>query len=153
MIVVIPTPADDPEPPAARALRTEGLWAITAVCADPFSYGRLVAALVGSGDDFVLVEHDVVPWPGAVRELMVCQHAEAACVFEYHNLGFRGGFGYSLGCSRFRDPGRLGLDLDEIAETPWQMVDTRLWEMAGHPPAHVHAPGVGHARRVPSLHS
>lgn len=55
---------------AHRALLAEGVAHEEHVCAGPFGYAALVAGAWRDG--FVLVEHDVVPWVGAVRELLEC---------------------------------------------------------------------------------
>lgn len=46
-----------------------------------FGYGQLLDELWAGRQRFVLLEHDVVPWPGAVDRLMRCPRLW--CVHEY----------------------------------------------------------------------
>lgn len=70
---------------AHRALRAEGVAHEEHVCAGRFGYGRLVAAAFQRGEGFVLVEHDVVPWVGAVAQLVECEGDW--CGFRYARSG------------------------------------------------------------------
>lgn len=57
---------------AHRALCAEGVEHEEHVCDGPTGYAALVADAWRQGG-FVLVEHDVVPWVGAIRQLEECE--------------------------------------------------------------------------------
>jgi hypothetical protein len=40
--------------------------------ADPYAYGQLLAGLWGRGGDLIIVEQDIVPAPGMIRDLLHC---------------------------------------------------------------------------------
>ena len=143
-VVIIPTP--DADCPAHRALRMEGIEIEVVTLGNDFDYERLLADLWQRGN-FILVEWDIVPWPGLIRELIACP--ARFCVSCYHNGGFDGGWGFSLGCVKFstdfiRDH---EVDLHLLRSTDWRNLDTVFWKELRHPPAHIHHPGVGHASR------
>lgn len=70
---------------------------------DPQHYGRLVKHMWGIGNGFVLVEDDVVPWPGAINQMLEC--GEDWCAFEFPRTQPtyepRSGWCLGLGCVRF----------------------------------------------------
>lgn len=111
-------------------------------------YGAFFAARWRERQTFVNVEHDVVPWPGAIESLLDCP--ERWCAFNYHLPCHRtGGIGTAgpLGCVK--------LSAEFIAATPtmwdepcdWRVCDVRVRDVAN--PAgltvHEHTPGVVHA--------
>lgn len=57
---------------ASRALLMEGIVHEEHVCQGEFGYGRLIADTWRQGEGFILVEHDIVPWPGALRAMWDC---------------------------------------------------------------------------------
>jgi hypothetical protein len=116
-----------------------------------YAYDRLFRSLWAEGEPFIVVEHDVLPWPGALQQLWQCDCAWGA--FQYFIFGE---LRVQLGCAKF-DPSRLGdCPLDELV--PWQRLDwavmTALVER-GHS-GHLHTPAVthlnyGHQRMTRSL--
>jgi hypothetical protein len=142
-------PALSGDCPAALALRAEGLYPQVVIMDDDLAYGRLLARLWREGAGFVLVEHDVVPWPGAVAGMASCR--EAYCGHRYQIAGQLGG---TLGCVRF--------SAALIAEHPdlpatwagshWSNLDIKLtnalWDV-GVREYHVHEPPVAHLHIYP----
>ena len=102
MLVVVPALGRTCE--ASRALNAEGVDFLLVEMEDEGHYGRLLADLWESGRGFTIVEHDVVPWPGALRRLADCERGW--CGYEYP-LGKRGKLGGALGCVRFSTRFRL----------------------------------------------
>lgn len=84
------------------------------------------------GSGFIVVEHDAVPWPGAVRKLRECP--EPWCAYGHTEaVDFSPGTGYetSLHCAKFGAdliarapdlPAALGLDVN------WRNLATRITE-------------------------
>lgn len=70
MLVVIP--ALTRECPAVKALELEGVKHDVVLMEDDYSYSELMMALWNNGDSFMILEHDVVPWPGAIEKLAQC---------------------------------------------------------------------------------
>ncbi len=69
----------------------------------PYGYRSYFRDRWRAGETFISVEHDVVPWPGALEQLWACP--ELWCVYGYHdNDNFADpavtGFPY-LGCVKF----------------------------------------------------
>lgn len=84
--------------PAVKALREEGIdFRFIDVSDDDFAYGRLMTDLWDKKEGFIILEHDVVPWPGALTELMFCDHPYCAYRYSYtpHNQIS------ALGCMKF----------------------------------------------------
>lgn len=122
-----------------------------------FSYFDLLSRLWGEEETFVIVEHDVVPWPGAIAEILSC--SESWCAFPYR-LSFSPGYTPALGCTKFsaeiqkQTPGaweRLAEGLDfSCQEDPrhWLGLDGRiglvLGSMIGKAWPHRHEPPVTH---------
>lgn len=134
-------------PSSEMALRQEGLSPTTRLVDDEgYTYGDMVAEAWNQGG-FVLVEHDIVPWWGAVRELWECEYDW--CVFPYPQ-----GAGMpdpALGCCKFSDDlvntyPRLQHDMKNV---PWHQLQERilpfLWNKGYQ--WHVHWPPVAHARQ------
>jgi hypothetical protein len=78
------------------ALRTNGYSPQVVIMEDDYHYSRLFNDLWDAHEDFIIVEHDIVPWPGAIESFFGCnQHW---CGFQYPQGGAWGG---GLGCVRF----------------------------------------------------
>jgi hypothetical protein len=78
------------------ALRPADCSNETHVQGDCDDYFRLLTQLWAGGQGFVVVEHDIVPWPGSIRGLLECD--QPLCLHRYQ---IAGGMGYGLGCSKF----------------------------------------------------
>lgn len=114
-------------------------------------YPEMLAALWKRGTAFIIVEQDVVPWPGAIEELQSCPKPWCAFAYDKHYRMERGAPGDAvyLGCAKFSD--------ELIAATPyvwsdwmtahWASVDTRISAIARSSgfDVHQHQPGVVNA--------
>lgn len=128
---------------ASRALRMEGigympLWTHI----DEFSYGRGLADLWDRGDQFVLLEHDIAPWPGLVKQLWDCPEPWCTACVPFPNGTETSGLNINKFVPRGRAP-------EVWRETPWRMLDGevlhRVRTRLGVNP-HIHTPGVAHCR-------
>lgn len=147
--IVVPfANADDPTWHATRLnLEMEGFRPryerMNAALDADYAYDRLFRSLWAKGEPFIIVEHDILPWPGALAQLWECECAWGA--FNYYIFGE---LRSQLGCVKF-DPSRLGACPlgDELV--PWQRLDwaviTGLVE-AGQS-GHLHGPPVSHLNR------
>lgn len=105
-----------------------------------FSYDQLFRELWDKSDPFILVEHDIVPWPGAVQQLWKCP--EPWCGFPYYVFGELRSY---LGCTKF-EPKRLGeCPLPEELQQ-WQVIDKKIErELVKRGfRGHIHSPAVSH---------
>lgn len=140
------------QPETRAALDASGYpWEAISTAGPDTAYHELLAGLWADGRTFALVEHDIVPWRGALAELEACP--EPWCAFTYP---YQGGMHAGLGCARFRDsllgafPSAVAATLAE--ESPvhprgfWCSLDDRLSRSLRRLGArqHVHSPAVGH---------
>lgn len=131
---------------AHYALDTEGIEHEVKRCDGPYGYGELLEKLWTVGDGFILVEHDIAPWPGAIHQLIGCD--DDWCCYEYPlNFGLVG----ALGCTKFST--KLLAKTWRIPQlwyqTHWGAVDGKLvaaLRTAHGQDAHIHTPPVAHAR-------
>lgn len=93
------------------------------------SYAELFIELWARQVPFILVEHDVLPWPGAIEQLANC------------SLGWCG-FNTSLQCTKFV-PFMLG-ECPVTPDTHWQQVDKVFWTLEDRFKFHEHSPQVVH---------
>lgn len=85
---------------------------------------------------FILVEHDIVPWPGAIAMLILCDREY--CAYPYP-LGPGHDMTASLGCVKLPEW------LPEIPpSTPWYEVDIAVTDALAPAAPHLHSPPVGH---------
>lgn len=125
------------------------------------AYCELLAMLWAEGQDFVIVEHDVVPHHRVFREFTECP--EPYCAFAYE-VGLW--VGPALGCSRFRTELLASVPdaMVRVASRPtnwgppghWRQLDVALlgWVLRdeeGLQP-HVHLPPVEHLNEAKQLH-
>lgn len=151
MRVVVP--ALSPGCTATLALTAEGVPHDVRVLVGDLEYGALVEELWDDGQGFVLVEHDVAPWFGAVAQLAECERDW--CMFHYPKAG--GMLIRGLGCTKFSD--RLVRDYPDLPDA-WKDTDWRILDGAvavaitetlrAENPRHSlcpHDPPVAHVRR------
>ena len=82
---------------AKLALAQDGVAARFAFMDREEAYYNLLAALWKLGESFLIVEHDIVVWPGAVAELENCP--EPWCTLPYYcSVGW---ITDGLGCTKF----------------------------------------------------
>jgi hypothetical protein len=111
---------------------------------DHFHYGRLVTETWQAGQGFILVEHDVVPWPGALAELEAC--AEECCAFEYPAGS---SWCMSLGCIKFSTSLVASLPYgNEWQNRGWDELDGAVFATLqdAQVQVHIHHPPVAHAK-------
>lgn len=140
MKVVIPSPT--PKCPAYLALTQEGVECQEWICTHENDYGAYFAWHWRKRQPFVVVEWDVIPFPGAIRGLADCP--EPWCVHEYPLQP--GYLAHSLGIGKYRPTGDPP---HEWAETEWKYLDAevvRICQQRLSPRPCVHTPAVAHAR-------
>ena len=98
-------------------LATQGLKPRLVKMERDFSYDQLIRSLWKRNEPFILVEHDIVPFPGALRTLWQCK--EPWCGYPYYVYGELRSY---LGCTKF-DPSRLGECPLPADLTHWQLID------------------------------
>ncbi len=127
------------------------------------AYTQLLQKLWREGETFALVEHDIVPWRGALKQLDACDHPW--CGFPYPLVLPHvpaGVLHAGLGCVRFRAellrryPSAVDDTLAEHTEVHpsgfWCNLDDRLTRALTRCGAvrHEHTPAVGHLHPVRS---
>jgi len=137
--------------PPALALTMEGLEVVEVVMYDYHSYPRLFTEVWQKGTGFILVEDDVVPWPGALAELDGCDRE--CCGYEYPNAIIheepRSGWCASLGCTKFSQELTRRVPYDpEWQKRGWDSLDGAVFETLQREGVemHVHSPPVAHAK-------
>lgn len=110
-------------------------------------YAALIADVWARGEGFVIVEHDIAPWWGAIDHLRQCP--KDWCMFEYAKYG--GGVTHGLGCVKFSD--RLVKNYPDLSKiwinTDWRLLDGAVGSAIVsviHSEPCFHAPPVAHAR-------
>jgi hypothetical protein len=137
---------DDPDCPAHLTLAAEGLPHETVLLGRdrPTAYSEWFRARWKEGTGFILVEHDIAPWPGAVRQLANC--GRDWCAFPYPWCIALGLVKFSGEFTRqFPGVGRV------IAGEPWQGLDMKIIGFLQDidQDVHVHEPAVAHVRKTP----
>lgn len=137
--------AIDDDCTAHRAFEAEGFDHEVHICEGDYGYGELLTALWDAGEGFVIVEHDIVPWPGAIPQLLECE--SIWCSYEYP-LNF--GFVSALGCTKFS--AKLIQKHPRISRSwatiHWGALDGSVipaLQLSGRE-AHLHHPPVAHVR-------
>ena len=126
--------------------------------ADTTAYYHLLAKLWTEADDFLIVEHDVVPPSGAFDEFTYCDGL--VCSHPYV-CGSRDPV-IALGCTRFRKElmvehptvfERVGELEPDMPKRHWKRLDTRLYWVLGEltVQAHRHDPPAQHLHPYPPL--
>lgn len=115
---------------------------------DPDSYRRLLARLWSERETVVIVEHDIVPWPGAIEEIWACP-----CQWGTYSYVMHGGIGIAHGFGCCKLTAWLMTNLPGLWDEPgeWSVLDQRLFFAArkvGIEP-HLHRPPVTHLPRNP----
>lgn len=126
-----------PDSIAHRCLSHEGVPHTEVVHTDDEHYGRLIAERWEGGEPFVIVEHDLCPWIGAIAELLDC--SEPWCGFDTVRWGSpaRG-----LACCKITPQGPAP------AVAAWQHVDGMVLDALNnvYGTQHIHSPPIAHAR-------
>jgi hypothetical protein len=107
------------------------------------AYRLLLQRLWREGETCVIIEQDILPWPGAIEELHQCCGLWCSCSYLY---GGCYSLSHMLGCTKLSD--RLMGLLPTLWDEPghWSSLDTRLYHAA-------YAVGeVAHPHRPPVIH-
>jgi hypothetical protein len=145
--VIVPA-VEDFDCAASLALRTEWVAHEVTMVSGDYGYAELFAETWKGSYGFIVVEHDVAPWPGALHQLWAC--SEPWCGFFYPmHFGRMAG---SLGCTKFSP--ELVVNNPEAAEEfvgkHWDVLDGTVSVVAsqatGRQNFHLHTPGVAHVR-------
>ena len=141
MLIVIPTTRIGTS--AALALTMEGLEVREVVMTDYHHYARLFTELWQARRGFILVEHDIVPWPGAIQQLDTCEHEW--CAFAYPtSLSSRC---QSLGCVKFSSALLERIPYDpEWQNRGWDALDGAVMGTLQAETVHTHEPPVAHCK-------
>lgn len=147
MKVVIPALREDC--PAALALWKEGIPYEVVLMEDEYSYSRFLCLLWEEARDFILLEHDIVPWPGALTALEECPFGW--CSYRYPLAPFT--LRPALGCIKVL--GWIQLAHPELPDAYrwagriWTQMDgavcPALESIIG--PTHIHNPPVAHVKK------
>lgn len=87
----------EPHPDTRNALGTGGCVSYIDLSADPeYGYAKLLRELWAAGEDFAVVEHDVVPTQDVLDEFHGCWHLYCAAPYPWTTT-----VGPALGCTRF----------------------------------------------------
>lgn len=124
---------------ARRALEAEGVDHDEVEVVGLYGYGELFTDLWDAGEDFVLVEWDVIPWPGAVAALLACKEEWCAHRFPLH----RGNLAFAFGLNKFKPKGPSS---PKWAETAWNLLDGEVVPVLNqrYGAHHIHEPAVAH---------
>lgn len=140
MKIVYPFTRDYPEAIAALPAGAEKVQ----MGSDPEAYWRLLRGLWRSGEDFLIVEHDMVLPEGAIRGFERCPREWCA-----HPYFLYGTWGTWHGVTRYRGDltRRLPNLPDEIVKREWLSLDS-AWinhlRLAGYNEGHWHWPPARH---------
>lgn len=63
---------------------------------DDYAYGRLLREVWAEGQTICIVEHDILPWPGALEQLAGCDHDYCAFPYPWTTT-----VGPAMGCTKF----------------------------------------------------
>jgi hypothetical protein len=114
--------------PAVTALRADGVDPEIRYTSGEVGYWELLNEFWSAGDPFILVEHDVLVWPGAIDIL-------AACTFDFCGFPYliEGRPIISLGCIKLGGPlmevtPRLLESMDPV-QRGWRDLDARFFSL------------------------
>ncbi len=136
---------------AALALTNEGVEVAEIRMRDYTNYGRVFTEQWHGGHGFIVVEEDVIPWPGALRQLDACEHEWCCFLFPNGMVTWDplSGFCDGLGCMKFA----TALVSRVPASVEWQNRGWDALDGAVHATLieagavlHVHEPPVAHAK-------
>jgi len=139
---------------AHLALSAEGICHEVIMCNGEFGYSEHFKAWWRTGHGFILIEHDIAPWVGAVRQLAECP--SDWCSFRYSKSGHTI---HALGCVKFST--RLVKTIpnlpDRWDQCTWQTLENQVLpaiaealrrDEPSRMPVCKHSPPVAHVRRL-----
>ena len=106
--------------PAVIALKSMEIEFELVIATEAYTYGETMHRYWEMGDSFINVEHDIVPYPGALQAVDVCP--EPWCGYDYP-IGYGGlqgpGRGSALGVVKFS---RELIEANPLLSRPWRYV-------------------------------
>jgi len=154
MRILIPA-INNNDPPAAVALRAEGLEPeVWNVGINAKAYSKILFEYWNDHEGFIVVEHDIIPWPGALEKLWACKQLWCGHSYPLHAQGLFGGY---LGCTKFSAElcDTYPKVMNRAWEESWQKIDgyvlTELRKLTGNDCFHLHFPPCAHIRELPKL--
>jgi hypothetical protein len=118
--------------------------------ADDWAYQKYIEEVWAQGEDFINMEHDIVPWPGAVHELIKCAHPWCFFGYDYSTPDLASSGAAYFGLVRFRQS-----IIRQLADVwvdrrkqhwpiPWRGMDTHFFHYATRRDLwpHQHSPAV-----------
>lgn len=125
------------------------------VSANSYAYRDHLQDFWNHGETFINMEHDVVPWPGAIEEIAGCEHDWCVFAYEPGQLALAGEC--YLGLAKFSSLLIRALPdvWRDMADPDWQLCDSHLYSYAGQRGVspHQHFPPVVNAnpRTTPEM--
>ncbi len=103
-------------------------------------YYELIKSLWSKVEPFIINEHDIIPWPGAIREIEDCDHPW--CTFWYRSPA--GWLRNGLGLVKFNPQQLPNIFAEKFEETHWGRLDMQIAKrlQAHGLEAHTHSPSV-----------
>jgi hypothetical protein len=160
MNVFVPHVGAEPEV-VLDALRADDIEPAPITMSLDTDYYGLLSGLWAEGRTFVIVEHDIIVWPGAVRALLACE--EPWCAYPYKIGGhYSPGFGCVKFEGEFTYAHRNAIEMVGDPTCPyfssqgnprhWSGLDSRLGlvlsVLSGRGWPHLHQPAVTHLNRI-----
>lgn len=106
---------------AVEALKSLALDFEAVVVKDEYTYGETMHRYWQMGDTFINVEHDIIPYPGALEALDQCPYQFCGYDYPIGHAGLTGPCrGSALGCVKF---GSLLIGRFPDLSEPWQYVN------------------------------
>lgn len=96
----------------------------------------------GNGDDFIFVEHDIIPWAGAIQELWDCPEPWCSMPYKIFGRYVHSGFGctkFGKELIRFRPDGP-----ENFEDHTWRKLDMQMIQSGLPWLPHPHSPPVLH---------
>ena len=139
--------------PAMEALRSEGVAPRLTIVKGQYDYGRALAQAWEEGEEFINLEHDVVPWPGALKNLIGCE--SVWCGYQYiagHSARIRRPIQTGIGCVRFSEQviRKTPSLVEKLRDVVWQAIEPTIWQAIGSE-WHCHLPPVAHLSAMKTL--
>lgn len=96
-----------------RNLDVQGLTYDAVDCsASPEDYPNAVRERWATGEDLIIVEHDILPWPGAIDEMIACPFRLCGFGYVEHNA-----LATSLGCTKIAHEAMRLVELPDRSRT------------------------------------
>jgi hypothetical protein len=133
-----------PNPPAERALAFEGIPCTLLRVRDEYDYARHIYRWWGE-DDLIILEHDTIPWVGALTLLGDCPEPWCAHAYPFAPNAVR----TALGCLKISRDLQEACDVSDLMLTLWTQVDAVIYRACmeqGLEAPHLHGPPFAHVK-------